>query len=53
VIGGAVGTGCVGWTGVADAEPPVAAGDGSGAVAAGAFTDGVLVPDDEDARSAK
>ena len=56
MTGGAVCTGCVGCTGEADVEPPsVTAGEvAGGAVATGVFTDGVLLlPDDEDARSAK
>jgi hypothetical protein len=56
VTGGAVCTGCAGRTGEADDEPPsVTAGEvAGGAVATGVFTDEVLLlPDDEDARSAK
>ena len=56
MAGGAVCTGCVGCTGEADVEPPsVTGGDvAGGAVATGVFTDGLLLlPEDEDARSAK
>ena len=55
MTGGAVCTGCVGCTGDADVEPsPVTAGDvAGGAVATGVFTEGLALPDDEAARSAK
>jgi hypothetical protein len=56
VTGGAVCTCWVGCTGEADVEPPsLTAGEvAGGADAAGVFTDGVLLlPEDEDARSAK